>query len=236
MPDSSKIENTHSRITDWPEDERPREKLLSKGADSLSSAELIAILLATGTGKTTAVDIGKLLLKKFGSIEQMSQASMNELTEIPGIGPAKAITLMAAFQLSRNMHKEVAEKKFKYFKQPSDVAKIFIPMLGHEKKEVFAIALMDSAGKYMWSEKITVGTLNASLVHAREVFKPAIKHSAASVILVHNHPSGQLVPSAEDLKITKQIVEAGKLLDISVHDHLIVTLESYLSLKEEGYM
>ncbi len=236
MPDSSKIENTHSRITDWPEDERPREKLLSKGADSLSSAELIAILLATGTGKTTAVDIGKLLLKKFGSIEQMSQASMNELTEIPGIGPAKAITLMAAFQLSRNMHKEVAEKEFKYFKQPSDVAKIFIPMLGHEKKEVFAIALMDSAGKYMWSEKITVGTLNASLVHAREVFKPAIKHSAASVILVHNHPSGQLVPSAEDLKITKQIVEAGKLLDISVHDHLIVTLESYLSLKEEGYM
>lgn len=236
MQDSSKIENNHSRITDWPEDERPREKLLSKGADSLSSAELIAILLATGTGKTTAVDLGKLLLNKFGSIEKMSQASLKELTEIPGIGPAKAVTLMAAFQLSRNMHKEVAEKAFTYFKQPSDVAKIFIPLLGHEKKEVFAIALMDSAGKYMWSEKITVGTLNASLVHAREVFKPAIKHSAASVILVHNHPSGQLVPSGEDLKITKQIVDAGKLLDISVHDHLIVTQDSYLSLQEEGYM
>jgi len=236
MDKNQKKENQHSRITDWPEDERPREKLLNKGSDALSSAELIAILLGTGTGKTTAVDLGKSLINKFGSIEQMSQASLRELTEIQGIGPAKAITLMAAFQLSRNMHKEVAEKEFIYFKQPSDVAKIFIPMFGHEKKEMFAIALMDTAGKYMWSERITVGTLNASLVHAREIFKPAIKHSAASIILVHNHPSGQLTPSAEDLKITKQIVEAGKLLDINVHDHLIITQDSYVSLKEEGYI
>jgi len=95
---------------------------------------------------------------------------------------------------------------------------------------------MDTAGKYMWTEKITIGTLNASLVHAREIFKPAIKHSAASIILVHNHPSGQLSPSAEDLKITKQIVEAGKLLDINVHDHIIIAQDSYISLKEEGYM
>ena len=231
-----KKENYHSRITDWPEDERPREKFLKKGSEALSSAELIAILLGTGTGKTTAVDLGKSLIKKFGSIEKMSQASLKELIEIQGIGPAKAITLMAAFQLSRNMQKEVAEKELIYFKQPSDVAKIFIPMFGHEKKEMFAIALMDTAGKYMWSEKITIGTLNASLVHAREIFKPAIKNSAASIILVHNHPSGQLIPSAEDLKITKQIVEAGKLLDINVHDHLIVTQDSYISLKEEGYM
>ena len=232
----NKSNSQHSRITDWPESERPREKLITKGSDALSSAELITILLGTGTGKTTAVDLGKSLINKFGTIEKMSQATLNELTEIPGIGPAKAITLMAAFQLSRNMHKEVAEREFNYFKQPSDVAKIFIPMLGHEKKEVFAIALLDTAGKYTGSEKITVGTLNASLVHAREIFKPAIKHSAASIILVHNHPSGQLTPSAEDLKITKQLVEAGKLLDINVHDHLIVTQESYLSLKEEGYI
>ena len=236
MKTEDKSKKQHSRITDWPLNERPREKLLTKGSDALSSAELIAILLGTGTGKTTAVDLGKSLIKKYGSIEQMSQASLKELTEIQGIGPAKAITLMAAFQLSRNMHKEVAEKEFNYFKQPSDVAKIFIPMLGHEKKEVFAIALLDTAGKYMSSEKITVGTLNASLVHAREVFKPAIKHSAASIILVHNHPSGQLTPSAEDLKITKQIVEAGKLLDITVHDHLIITQDSYISLKEDGYI
>lgn len=236
MNSENKSTSQHSRITDWPKNERPREKLLSKGSDALSSAELIAILLGTGTGKTTAVDLGKSLINKFGSIEQMSQASLHELTEITGIGPAKAITLLAAFQLSRNMQKEVAEKEFIYFKQPSDVAKVFIPMFGHEKKEMFAIALLDTSGKYMWSEKITIGTLNASLVHAREIFKPAIKHSAASIILVHNHPSGQLTPSAEDLKITKQIVEAGKLLDINVHDHLIITHESYVSLKEEGYM
>ncbi len=236
MNSKQKSKVHHSRITDWPVNERPREKLLTKGSDALSSAELIAILLGTGTGKTTAVDLGKSLINKFGSIEKMAQASLKELTEISGIGPAKAITLMAAFQLSRNMHKEVAEKEFNYFKQPSDVAKIFIPMLGHEKKEVFAIAMLDTAGKYTGSEKITIGTLNASLVHAREVFKPAIKHSAASIILVHNHPSGQLTPSAEDLKITKQIVEAGKLLDITVHDHLIITQDSYISLKEEGYI
>lgn len=236
MNTSQKEKHIHSRITDWPTDERPREKLFAKGPESLSSAELIAILLRTGTSESTAVDLGKALLKKFGSIEKMAQASLSELTEMQGIGPAKAITLMAAFQLSRNMQKEVAEKTFTYFKQPSDVAKIFIPMLGHEKKEVFAIALLDAAGKYMWSEKITIGTLNASLVHAREVFKPAIKHSAASIILVHNHPSGQLTPSAEDLKITKQIAEAGKLLDINVHDHLIITQDSYVSLKEEGYL
>lgn len=236
MDKNRKKEYQHRRITDWPENERPREKLLNKGSDALSSAELIAILLGTGTGKTTAVDLGKALINKFGSIEQMSQASIRELIDIQGIGHAKAITLLAAFQLSRNMQKEVAEKEFIYFKQPSDVAKIFIPMFGHEKKEMFAIALMDSAGKYMRSEKISMGTLNASLVHAREIFKPAIKHSAASIILVHNHPSGQLTPSAEDLKITKQIVEAGKLLDINVHDHLIVTQDSYVSLKEEGYI
>ena len=110
-------ENHHSRITDWPQNERPREKLLEKGSGALSSAELIAILLGTGTGKTTAVDLGKSLINKFGSIEQMSQASIKELTEIQGIGPAKAITLMAAFQLSRNMHKEVAEKEFIYSKK-----------------------------------------------------------------------------------------------------------------------
>lgn len=236
MDKKNKKDYHHSRITDWPADERPREKLLAKGPESLSSAEIIAILLATGTGKQTAVDIGKLLLKEFGSIEKLSQASLRELTAIQGIGPAKAITLMAAFQLSRNMQMEVAEKQFVYFKQPSDVAKIFIPMFGHEKKETFAIALMDTAGKYMCTEKISIGTLNASLVHAREIFRPAIKHSAASIVLVHNHPSGQLTPSAEDLKITKQIVEAGKVVDINVHDHVIVTQDSYISLKEEGYI
>ncbi|MCK5033748.1 MAG: hypothetical protein KAS18_08940, partial [Calditrichia bacterium] len=119
MNSKQKTKVHHSRITDWPVNERPREKLLTKGSDALSSAELIAILLGTGTGKTTAVDLGKSLINKFGSIEKMAQASLKELTEISGIGPAKAITLMAAFQLSRNMHKEVAEKEFNYFKQPS---------------------------------------------------------------------------------------------------------------------
>lgn len=228
--------NNHSPITAWPKNERPREKLLAGGPEVLSSAELIGILLGTGTGNMTAVDIGKWLIKKFDSLDALSQASLRELTQAPGVGPAKAVTLQAAFQLSRNMHKEIAERQVKYFRSPSDVAKVFITKLGHLKKEVFAVALLDSAGKYMLSEEISVGILNASVVHPREVFKAAIRHSAASVILVHNHPSGQLVPSAEDLKITKQLVEAGNLMDIKVQDHLIVTHDSYISLKEEGYI
>jgi DNA repair protein RadC len=223
-------------ITSWPEGDRPREKLKSLGAENLSSSELLAILITTGTEKLSAVDVGKLLLKKFKTLENLSQASLTELMEIEGIGPAKAITLQAAFQLARNRQKEIAEKKFVYFKQPVDVAQIFIPRIGHLKQEIFAVALLDSSGKYIHSEMITRGTLNASLIHPREVFKVAIKHSAGSIILVHNHPSGDLKPSREDREVTRQIAEAGKLIDIPVHDHLIIAANTYLSMKEEGYI
>jgi DNA repair protein RadC len=223
-------------ITSWPEVERPREKLISLGPDNLSSSELLAILISTGTEKLSAVDVGKLLLQKFKTLDNLSNASLTELIEIEGIGPAKAITLLAAFQLARNRQKEIAEKKFVYFKQPIDVAGIFIPKIGHLKQEIFAVALLDSAGKYIHSEIITKGTLNSSLIHPREVFKVAIKHSAGSIILVHNHPSGDLKPSMEDCEVTRQITEAGKLIDIPVHDHLIIAANNYLSMKEEGYI
>jgi DNA repair protein RadC len=223
-------------INAWPEGERPREKLITSGPESLSAAELIAILLGTGTDKLNAVDLGKELLRSFGSLEHLASASVAELRNIRGIGAAKAIILKAAFQLSRNLDHELAHKELKYVREPSDVAKIFIPKLGHLKQEVFAIALLDSGGKYLHSENITVGTLNASLVHPREVYKSAIKHSAASVILVHNHPSGQLVPSSEDLRVTQQLVETGKILDIPVQDHLIIARNRFISLREEGYI
>jgi DNA repair protein RadC len=223
-------------INEWPEGERPREKLIAAGPESLSPAELIAILLGTGTGSLNAVDLGKQLLRSFGSLEDLAAASIAELRNIRGIGAAKAITLKAAFQLSRNLDQEVAQKGLTYVREPSDVAKIFIPKLGHLKQEVFAIALLDSGGKYLHNENITIGTLNASLVHPREVYKSAIKHSAASIVLVHNHPSGQLVPSSEDLRVTHQLVETGKILDIPVQDHLIIAGNRFISLREEGYI
>ncbi len=223
-------------ITEWPENERPREKLSLFGPESLSPAELIAILISTGSGRLSALDLGKKLLHTFGSLENLASASITELLKINGIGTAKAITIKAAFQLSRNLDREIAQKKLQYVKEPSDVASIFIPELGHLKQEVFAIALLDSAGKYLLSEKITIGTLNASLVHPREVYKTAIKHSAASIILVHNHPSGQLSPSGEDLRITRQLVETGKILEIPVQDHIIIANKKYISLREMGYI
>jgi len=223
-------------ITRWPESDRPREKLAILGAENLSSAELIALLLSSGTQNLTAVDIGKELLKKFDTLENLSQASLEELREMEGIGPAKAITLHAAFQLSRNMQSEIAKNQTAYCKNPADVAKVFIPKLGHLKQEIFSIALLDTAGKFLRDREITRGIINASLIHPREVFRVAIKEAATSVILVHNHPSGQLDPSNEDLSITRQLVEAGETIGIPVQDHLIIAGNKYLSLKEAGHM
>jgi DNA repair protein RadC len=223
-------------IKKWPQEERPREKLANLGPQSLSSAELLAILLSNGTANLNALDIGKELLKKFDSIGNLSQATLQELREIEGIGPAKAITLQAAFQLSKNIQREIAEDKVTYIRNPADVAKIFIPQLGQLKQEVFAIALLDSSGKYMFSRNITRGIINASLIHPREVFRLAIKEAATAVILAHNHPSGQLKPSNEDLAITRQLVDAGKLIGIPVKDHLIIAGNGFLSLNEEGYI
>jgi DNA repair protein RadC len=223
-------------IYEWPVGERPREKLIALGAQNLSNAELLAILIATGTDKLSAVELGKDLLAKFKSLENLASVSRAQLEEIKGIGTAKALTLQAAFQLSRNLHKEMAERRIAIFKQPSHVAEMFIPQIGHLRQEVFAIALLNSSGRFLLSEIITKGTLNASLVHPREVFRPAIQNSAASIILVHNHPSGQLQPSKEDLKITQQLVASGKIIDIPVLDHIILSDTDYLSLKEEGYL
>jgi DNA repair protein RadC len=230
------MKNSYNSISMWPEGERPREKLIKIGAENLSSAELLALILTSGTTKLNAVDIGRALIRKFDTLENLSQASLEELRETEGIGPAKAIKLLAAFQLSRNMYREMAKNQMVYCHNPGDVARVFIPKIGHLKQELFSIALLDSAGKLFREREITRGTINASLIHPREVFRIAIKEAATSVILVHNHPSGQLKPSNEDIAITRQLVDAGETLGIPVHDHLIIAGNDYLSLKEAGHM
>jgi DNA repair protein RadC len=223
-----------SRITDWPLDERPREKLMRNGPESVSSAELIAILLGQGSAKHNAVATAQHLLKRFQSLEGLASASLAELQQVPGIGPAKAVTLLAAFQLYRTLQSETAHKAVVKFNDPAAVAKIYIPILGHLKKESFYVILLDSSLKKILDIEVTRGLLNASLVHAREVFNPAIKHNARGIIVLHNHPSGLLEPSPEDIKITKRLVESGEILDIPVYDHLIVTEGGYYSFKENG--
>jgi len=225
-----------SRITDWPEDERPRERLIKNGPQAISTAELIAILLGQGSVQYNALDMAKHLIKKFHSLEGLASASLTELQQVAGIGPAKAVTLLAAFQLYRNLQKESAEKQILTFKDPVAVAEIYKPMLGHLKKESFYVILLDNAMKKIADFEITRGLLNASLVHPREVFNPAIKHSSKGIILIHNHPSGTLEPSAEDISITKKLVESGKILEIPVFDHLIISADGYYSFKENDLL
>lgn len=223
-------------IKTWPSGERPREKMITMGAENLTSAELLSILISSGTNRLNALEVGKELIRRFESLENLAGASRSELMKVRGIGQTKALILQAAFQLTRSMQCESARQKLYYFKQPSDVALYFIPQIGHLKQEVFISASLDSAGKYVHSETISKGTLNASLVHPREVFKSAIRFSAASIILIHNHPSGQLIPSSEDLRITQQLIETGKVLEIPVQDHLIIAGNKYMSMREDGYL
>ena len=223
-----------SRITDWPIDERPREKLIQLGYEAVSSAELIAILLGQGTAKFNALELAKKLLREFASLEALSDASLEEIQQIPGIGPAKAVTLLAAFQLYRNLQKQKAENEIVSFRNPEQVAKIYQPMLGSLQKESFFVILLNSAMKRILDFEVSRGTLDASLVHPREVFNMAVRNLAKGIIVMHNHPSGELKPSEEDIKTTERLVQSGNILEIPVYDHLIISENSYYSFRENG--
>ena len=223
-----------SRITDWPIDERPREKLMQLGPQAVSNAELIAILLGHGTAKFNALELAKKLLREFKSLDALSGASLEEIQKIPGIGPAKAVTLLAAFQLYRNLQKQKAENEIVSFRNPDQVAKIYQPVLGSLQKESFFVILLNSAMKRILDFEVSRGTLDASLVHPREVFNVAVRNLAKGIIVMHNHPSGELKPSEEDIKTTERLVESGKILEIPVYDHLIISENSYYSFRENG--
>ena len=225
-----------SRITDWPLAERPREKLLQFGPESISDAELIAILLGQGTPQMNAVELAKLLLRAFGSLEALSNASLAELQQVKGIGQAKAVALMAAFQLYRNLQKEMARRDLIVFNDPQKVAKAYQPVLGHLKQESFYVVLLDSKLQRIQDFRVTTGTLDASLVSPREVFSPAIRFMAKGIIVLHNHPSGNVRPSQADIDITRKLQQSGQILDIPVYDHLIITFNGYFSFKENGLM
>lgn len=224
---------SHSKITDWPEGERPREKLMQFGPEKLSESELLAILIRTGSKKRTALDLAKTILSRFGNFQQLSSLNYQELFRLKGIGPAKAVTLSAAFEIARRTASLPIQKKLK-ISEPHLVFQKYHPLLGHLRKEVFMILILNSANMLLKDVQISEGILNSSLVHPREVFQPAILASGASIILIHNHPSGEVVPSLEDKNITRRLVDAGKMLDIPVLDHIIIGENKYFSFKEEG--
>ncbi len=225
----------HSKIKEWPEMERPREKLLKFGPQSLSDSELLAILIRTGTGKITALDLAKTILKDFGSLDSLACRSVSDLNKYKGFGNTKAVTLIAAFELGKRSAVRNKDKKIKIL-SPLDVVNKFLPLMRDIKQEIFTVLLLDSSNHLIKEVEITRGILNSSLVHPREVFKPAITEPAAALIIMHNHPSGNPEPSTEDISITRQIVESGKILGIPIHDHIIIAGNSYTSFAEKGLL
>ncbi len=228
------LEAAHYRtsIKNWPEGDRPREKLEQKGASVLSEAELLAILIRTGKKGSSALDQARKLLSKGRSLREIAQMSVHDLVA-EGIGKARATSIVAACELSRRLPSSPGKEK-PVFHCPEDVAAWYVPKLRDLKHEEFWSLLLTSANRLIAEVQVTTGTLNSSLVHPRECFKEALKQSAATVIFLHNHPSGNPEPSQEDVTITKQLVESGKILGIPVHDHIIVAGDSFTSLADRG--
>ena len=220
-------------VKDLPLDDRPREKLLLRGSQSLSDAELIAILLRTGKKGKSVLEIAREIISNEGNLATLATRTVDSLQKVDGIGKDKAATLAAAFELSRRILSQPKWFSNRKITSPQDIAEIFIPILRDEIKEKFIVVCLNSANKIIKFETISVGNLNSSVVHPREVFKVAIDNSSASIILIHNHPSGNHEPSNEDIRITKKIVESGKILDIPVFDHLIIAGETYTSFVEK---
>lgn len=225
-------------IKDWPEDERPREKLLKRGAAALSDAELLALVLRTGdaaAGKS-AIDLGRELLERFdGNLRELAKAELNELQQIKGLGLAKAASIKAAFTLGSRFQARRLET-LERFTSPAQVFDFFHHELRDNRKELFLILLLDGKNRITRKVQVSEGSLNQSIVHPREVFAPAVRESAAAVIFIHNHPSGDPAPSREDREITRRLKEAGEILGVRVLDHIIIGDGSYYSFVESGLL
>ena len=222
-----------SAISQWPRAERPRERLYHMGGEALADAELLAIQLGSGAPGRSAVDVAREMLVAYGSLAELSGRAVEELARIKGVGRAKAVRLAAAFELTRRLRARVPAERT-VLGSPQQVYAAFGPLMEELKREVFRVALLDAQNGLLRDLVVSEGTLSASLVHPREVFKPAILESAASVILLHNHPSGDPTPSREDVRLTRQLVECAALLDLRIHDHVIIGRGRFASLAEQG--
>ncbi len=224
-------------IKEWPEDERPREKLLRRGPAALSDAELLALIIRTGSAadKTSAVDQARQLLRGFGSLRALASAHTPELCRQKGIGPAKAAEIQALFELARRFARQEIRPGDR-FTSSNDIFNHYHEKLRDRKKEVFFSLLLDSKNRLIREIQVSEGSLNASIVHPREVFAPVIRESAAAVLFVHNHPSGDPTPSREDIDLTERLSEAGNLMGVRVLDHIIIGNGSYVSFCDRGLL
>ncbi len=225
--------HTGYRITDLATSERPRERLAALGAGALSSAELIAILLRTGIEGLNAVQLAQDLLMDLGGLSGLHQVPYEELRSRRGIGPAKAAQLKAAVELGRRLGAAVPEDR-PTIQSPSDAAALLLYEMGALEQEHLRVLLLDTRNRLIRTIEVYRGSLNTSLIRVGEVFRDAVRSNAASIIIVHNHPSGDPTPSPEDVSVTRALVEAGSLLDIEVLDHLVIGKNCFVSLKSKG--
>ncbi|WP_311516569.1 DNA repair protein RadC [uncultured Anaerococcus sp.] len=220
-------------IKDLDISDRPREKMINEGYEALNEEELLAVILSTGYKNKNVIELSKEILASF-SYEELLEVEVDELIKIDGIKLAKATKIVASLQLGRRISEKVIKKKIKKITSSADVYTYMKNELTFKKKEHFVAILLDTKNVIIAEETISIGDLSSTIVNPREVFKPAIKKSANSIVLVHNHPSGNPTPSMEDLQITKRLVDAGEILDISVLDHIIIGKDKFYSFKKEG--
>jgi len=227
----------YQSIKDWPEEDRPREKLLSKGAHALTEAELLAIILRNGNASTgqSALDHARVLLSQFGGLKGIEDASAGELATVKGIGPAKVAQIKACLEIARRTG-GVKWETGQPLRSSEDVYHHFRENLGREKRELFYVVLLNNKNRKIREVKISEGSLTASLVHPREVYNPVIRDSAAAVIFVHNHPSGDPAPSPEDVDITRRLKEVGEVMGVRVLDHVVIGHDRFFSFNDKGML
>ncbi|MGP4061565.1 RadC family protein [Halobacillus sp. H74] len=229
------LSQTSIMIKDVPREDRPRERLLDLGATHLSNQELLAILLGSGTKQESVMELANRLLVHFEGIVLLKDATIEELTAIRGIGVAKAVLIMSAIEMGKRMQKMKPVERY-MIRSPEDGADFVMEEMRGLKQEHFICLFLNTKNQVLHRQTIFIGSLNASIVHPREVFKEAVKRSAASIICAHNHPSGDPTPSQEDIQVTRRLKECGKMIGIELLDHLVIGDRKFISLKEKGYL
>jgi len=223
-------------VHDLPLSERPRERLIKLGSEALSAQEILALVLGRGIKGESVMVTSQKLLSRFGNLKGVANASIEELTQTKGIGPAKAAQIKAALELSKRLEADADDKPMPLLKSPEDVAAAVRNRLKGKKKEHFMVLCLDTRNRLISCRPVSIGSLDTSVVHPREVFKEAVSSSAASVIFVHNHPSGDPEPSKEDIELTRRLARAGEIMGIDVLDHIIVCDKKHLSLKARNLL
>lgn len=224
-----------SCIRDVVKEDQPRERLLLEGASSLSNTELLAILLRTGSKEESVLTLANRILHYFDGLRMLKDATIEEMTSIHGVGVAKASQLIAAFELGRRMVRLEYQNRYS-IRNPEDCARYMMEEMRFLQQEHFVCLYLNTKNQVMHRQTVFIGSLNASIVHPREVFKEAFRRAAASIICLHNHPSGDPTPSREDIEVTKRLVECGKIIGIELLDHIIIGDHKFVSLKDKGHI